>query len=45
MSVQASKLIDHEIKDLGLTVTAVSHPFDIMSHFKLMSDLDPTVNM
>lgn len=42
--LQASKLINYEIEDLGLMITGLSHPFDIMSHMKLMFHMEPSIN-
>lgn len=40
-----SKLIDFEIKDMGLTVTGEAHPFNVVSHLKLLANMNPTINI
>lgn len=42
---QASKLIDINMNDLGLTMTGEAHPFDVVSHLKLLANMNPTINV
>lgn len=42
--LKPSKLVNFDVNDVGLTVTGVSHPFDVVNHLQLLWNTEPTIN-